>query len=325
MQASKIFHTVLLTAAGILLGMIAVVNTAAAAREKDALIIANKDYLHGPTLDNPIKDAKVIAKTLTAAGFNVELKTDLGLADMRRAIRQFAAKEANTDNVALFYYSGHGAEVDGVNYLIPVDATLTDASKARFEALTLDDVQNFLHRDPTNADKKAGHFQRGLNIIVLDACRDNPYRKTKGGAFGGLGSFTGARGTLIWYATQPKDVTDDGAGQPMSPFAAAFTGAIAASHGEPVEDTFKQVALRTMQATDGRQQPWTTGYITGDFSFKPRTTPAGTGFLAAFDPARLTAGITPMTPPPFYGEKAKTIGAWNLGFFRQSAPKGEPL
>ena len=266
----------------------------AIAAGKYALIIANQHYRYGGALDNPIKDAKQLGRTLRAAGFKVDIEQDLGLDDMRRKISSFGLAHENTDDVALLYYSGHGAEFGGKNYLIPVDARFEDIRAARAEALTLDDVQNFLNRDVTPEMKKAGRFSRGLNIIVLDACRNNPYPARTKSIPTGLGKADGAAGTLIWYATQPGEKAKDGVGKPMSPFAQSFSDAIAFSRGEPVEETFKSISLRTLKATGGEQRPWQAGFVTGTFRFKPGSGGPTGRILAAFDPSVV---IAPVAPP----------------------------
>tara|TARA_R110000751_G_C13788090_1_gene481806 strand:+ start:2701 stop:4908 length:2208 start_codon:yes stop_codon:yes gene_type:complete len=283
--------------------------------EKHALIIANKDYIHGGSLTNPIKDSRILARSLKDSGFNVKIMENLTLDGMRKAISDFGWEHSETDNVAMVYYSGHGAEFDGENYLIPVDAKLEDARRARSEAITLSDVQNFMYREISDSERSSGKNAKGLNIIVLDACRNNPYPARRKSASRGLGEVEGASGTLIWYAAQPGAQADDGDGRDISPFADAFTKAVDASAGESVEATFKQVASLTLRATEGQQEPWMAGNILGNFSFKAGGgRKSGKRYLAEFDPAQIdqkTASIIPRLRE--WRDVRQSFGDWNYG------------
>lgn len=288
------------------------------AREKHALIIANADYEHGGSLRNPPRDADLIREKLEAADFVVTVRENLTLSEMRRAVSEFGLQQSETDNVALVYYSGHGAEFAGANYLIPVDARLEDAREARHEALTLRDVENFLHRPISDADRAAGRHVKGLNIIVLDACRNNPYPSQTRSVPRGLGPVDGATGTLIWYATQPRERADDGDGS-FSPFATAFAESIERASGEAVEQTFKRIASRTLELTEGRQQPWQSGFVMGDFTFRGGILPEKNieiRHLKEFAPLTLEQELArPLPPPPAPVEYIfERIGAWNIGY-----------
>lgn len=289
--------------------------------EKHALIIANKDYEHGGSLSNPIKDSRELSRTLKDAGFNVKVMENLTLDGMRRAISDFGWEHSETDNVAMVYYSGHGAEFDGENYLIPVDAKLTDARRARSEAITLSDIQNFMYREISDEDRAKGINANGLNIIVLDACRNNPYPARKKAASRGLSEVEGASGTLIWYAAQPGAQADDGDGRDISPFAEAFTTAIDASAGETVEETFKQVAKLTLRATDGQQEPWQAGNILGRFSFKKgNSSSTKSRILSKFDPSILDASVDLFKFDNPQKISLQNFGIWNLGRYEFIAP-----
>lgn len=283
--------------------------------EKHALIIANKDYIHGGSLTNPIKDSRILARSLKDSGFNVRIMENLTLDGMRKAISDFGWEHSETDNVAMVYYSGHGAEFDGENYLIPVDAKLEDARRARSEAITLSDVQNFMYREISDSERSSGKNAKGLNIIVLDACRNNPYPARRKSASRGLGEVEGASGTLIWYAAQPGAQADDGDGRDISPFADAFAKAVNASAGESVEATFKQVASLTLQATEGQQEPWMAGNILGNFSFKAGGgRKSGKRYLAEFDPAQINQKAASIIPrPKEWRDVRQSFGDWNYG------------
>ena len=301
---------------GLLVFFIAAVGSGGVqAREKHALIIANKDYIHGGALTNPIKDSRALAQTLRDAGFTVSVRKNLGLTQMRATISEFGLQHSMTDNVALVYYSGHGAEFNGKNYLIPVDAKLQDARKARHEALTLLDVQNFMYREISDKEREAGKNAKGLNIIILDACRNNPYPARSKATQRGLGKVAGASGTLIWYAAQPGARASDGADEALSPFAASFIEAVKNSRGEDIEATFKKVARLTLKATKGEQEPWISGNILGRFSFKPGPLRIGSlRYLKDFDPAQLDELKQSVIPrPKEWVSIRKTFGNWKFG------------
>src|SRR5204863_10219214 len=135
------------------------------AQKRVALVIGNSAYQNGPPLANPINDGAVMAATLKGAGFDVvDSRHDLGAADTRRALRDFADRARDAD-IAVVYYAGHGIEVDGSNYLIPVDAKLERDTDVYDEALSLDRV--LLAIEPAKI----------LRLVILDACRDNPFSK----------------------------------------------------------------------------------------------------------------------------------------------------
>ncbi len=222
-----------------------------------ALVIGNAAYPKAP-LRNPVNDAKAMATSLTELGFEVTRLLDVPQREMEAAIRQFGTR-LRRGGVGLFYFAGHGIQVGGQNFLIPIDAQLHDASDLKYEAVHLgrlldavDDAEN------------------GLNIVILDACRNNPFargwRRVRGGAARGLAVVQAAQGTLLAYATSPGAVAEDGVGEN-----GLYTQHLLQQMqvpGQRVEQMFKQVRVNVMKASGGQQIPWESSSLTGDFSFK---------------------------------------------------------
>lgn len=289
------------------------------AREKHALIIANEAYLYGSELTNPVRDSEAVGRVLKNSGFKVRIERNLDFTQMRKTISEFGLEQSETDNVAIVYYSGHGAEFNGQNYLIPVDARFEDARKARQEALTLSDIQNFLYREISEEERAAGKNAKGLNIIILDACRNNPYPARAKSASRGLGKEEGASGTMIWYAAQPGARADDGDETGLSPFANAFVEAVDNSVGETVEATFKKVASLTLRATEGRQEPWQAGNILGRFGFRSLVgNNQGQSLLTRFNPEQLDQFVEPFAPENPTRVSIRKFGNWNHGYYAEN-------
>ena len=232
----------------------------ATASERMALIIGNGAYQSGSTLPNPPEDAKLVSDALRATGFEVITKTNANLVDMRSAIEQFqtAAQQARAQTVAV-YYAGHGVEVKGQNYLIPVDADVRQEYQVSSVTLPLIELMGAL--DETGAP---------LKIVVLDCCRDNPLgRSFKRSAVGsGLAALSRTpEGTVIAYATAPGQTALDGDGK-NSPFAAAFGEALR-QPGLSLTDVFQLTIGKVKQATNKEQQPWLSLNYEGKFYFLP--------------------------------------------------------
>lgn len=220
-----------------------------------ALVIGNARYSGSP-LKNPVNDARAMARSLRELGFDVIEKIDAGQKDINRAITQFRQK-ITSDSVALFYYAGHGMQVRGNNYLIPVDANISTEATIGTEAVNMDTVLQQLN--------EAGSR---VNIVILDACRNNPYERRFRGTSGGLASMDAPKGTLIAYATAPGKVAMDGEGSN-----GLYTSELLKALRKPglqVEEVFKQVRIQVTQASGDSQTPWESSSLTGQFYF---TTP----------------------------------------------------
>ena len=235
----------------------------ALAAERVALVIGNGNYKFANTLPNPANDATDITAKLKTFGFEVYGGSDMDKLGMETAVRQFAEQSAGAKAV-LFFYAGHGMQVNGKNYLIPIDAKLESATSLDFETIEADKVIRYM----TVEDR--------ISIVLLDACRNNPLarsfaKKSRGGAVGtGLaapGAIGGGGGILIGFATAPDDVAADGDGR-NSP----FTTALLKNFGTPgvdIEDTMKAVRRDVYTDTKKDQEPWMNSSLREDFYLVP--------------------------------------------------------
>ena len=226
-----------------------------------ALVIGNSSYINVPRLVNPANDARLTADTLRSLGFTLVgggAQLDLDKGGIDRVVRAFGAQLQGAD-VGLFYYAGHGVQVSGANYLIPVDANPVRQSDVDFQMLDA----NLVLRQMADSGTK-------LNLVILDACRNNPFGgRGLRGTTAGLAQMQAPEGTLISFATQPGNVAQDG-NNGHSPYTEALTQ-VMKKPGFKVFDTFNEVGLLVSSATGGAQQPWfSTSPIKGDFYFAGR-------------------------------------------------------
>jgi hypothetical protein len=232
----------------------AAMATAAHAERRIALVIGNSAYSGVSPLANPKNDADLMAKTLKSVGFEVTMLVDADQRTMKQAMLDFGRKLRAGADASLFYYSGHGVQAKGENYLIPVDAAIKDEGELDLQAI---DVNAFL-QVMDNASSK-------VNIIILDACRNNPFASSLRSASRGLTMVDAPRGTYIAYSTGVDQVAEDGTGA-NSPYTEALARAII-KPGVKLEDAFKEARRLVEAATDNKQVPWETTSITGDFYF----------------------------------------------------------
>ena len=236
-------------------GIQAVSKSAANAQQRRlAVVIGNSDY-ENSQLKNPVNDAKSMARLLRRLDFEVDLVENGGRRSMVTMINDFGRKLRQAD-VGLFYYAGHGIQVNGRNYLIPVDAVLETEADVEFEALDLGRVLG-----------KMEDSRCALNIVVLDACRDNPFARCFRSSSKGLALVDAPRGTLGAFATAPGAVAADGEGSN-----GIYTKHLLANIERPglsIEEAFKQVRIGVVNDTDGRQTPWESSSLMGDFHFQP--------------------------------------------------------
>lgn len=226
-----------------------------------ALVIGNSDYTSVPRLPNPSRDAATVAQAFREAGFKtVQVRSDLSYEAMRRALRDFSA-EAEKADWAVVYYAGHGIEVSGQNYLVPVDAQLKNDRDVQFEAVPLDQVLATLEGS------------KRLRLVILDACRDNPFinqmtRSVASRSIGrGLARIEPEGGTLVAYAAKAGQVALDGEGQ-NSPFVSALVKHIS-TPGVEISKLFRLVRDDVLAATGKAQEPFVYGSLPGeDFFFK---------------------------------------------------------
>ncbi len=242
---------------GIVLGFLLMVAAfPSAAQERLALVVGNSAYGTVSPLDNPSHDARLIAETLRQLDFEVTLLLDGSQSDMERGIAQFgrALRKAGADATGLFYYAGHGVQSFGSNYLLPVDVALNDAADLDLVAVEAQSVlrQMFSARNKTN-------------IVILDACRNNPFRDIPDFNDNGLAEMQAPTGTFLAYATAPGGVALDGQ-LGNSPFTRALAAQML-TPGLRVEQMFKNVRVEVIEQTGGRQTPWDASSLTSDFAF----------------------------------------------------------
>jgi len=243
-----------LLAAVILLG-----SHAAFAENRVALVIGQSAYRAVTALPNPANDAKAMAQLLGDAGFDVTSAADLSQNEMRQTVGEFAAKVAakGPDTVALVFYAGHGLQIDGENFLVPVDVDPKREADIPLQAVRLNDILNTLTSVPSK-----------MRILLLDACRNNPFPNISTTAGRGLAivdAKTGAPGTFMSFSTSPGAEAEDGNGAD-SPYTTALLLA-AKQPGLSIEDMFKRVRVSVNKATEGRQTPWDSSSLTDDFAF----------------------------------------------------------
>ncbi|MEO8241459.1 MAG: caspase family protein [bacterium] len=228
------------------------------AEPRIALVVGNGAYQGVNPLTNPVNDAQLIADTLSGLGFEVTLVRDGSKAAMSQGVADFgqALRTAGPEATGLFYYAGHGVQSFGKNYLLPVDARLSNAADLDLVAV---DAESVL-RQMASAHNKT-------NIFILDACRNNPFATIPDMGDNGLAEMKAPTGTFLAYATEPRAVALDGA-DGHSPFTKALA-AMMVSQGLPIEEMFKQVRVAVRDATSNRQTPWDTSSLTGDFTFAP--------------------------------------------------------
>ena len=218
-----------------------------------ALIIGNSNYSQLPSLKNPRNDAEDINRSLSQLGFKTELLTDVDQETMESKIVDFGRK-LGTGGVGLFYYAGHGIQSKGHNYLIPANANLKSEKDLRYK--TVDVGQVLAEMENAN---------NGFNIVILDACRNNPLASQFRSATRGLTRINAPRGTLVAFATGPGMSAEDGQGR-NGTFTKHFLVALKIKN-IPIEQTFKNVLKNVDFDTQGRQTPWVSSSFTGDFYF----------------------------------------------------------
>jgi len=227
-----------------------------------ALVIGNGQYKMG-ALRNPVNDARAIAKALGQTGFSVSLVENAGKAAMRRVIRNFG-EELKKGGIGLFYFAGHGIQIGDRNFLIPVSAQIESADDIEDESVDTD----LLLRQMDTA-------QNPLNIVILDACRNNPFPRGSRSSAVGLAEMRAPTGTLVAFATAPGSVSSDGEGA-NGVYAKHLVDALARP-GLTIEQVFKQVRVNVTQDTKNLQVPWESSSLTGDFYFRPLVAVAAPG------------------------------------------------
>ncbi len=230
----------------------------AAAEARIALVIGNAGYATA-RLANPKNDADQIARTLRGVGFDVIKLTDTDTSAMRQAFIEFSRRLKRQDSVGVFYYAGHAVQVAGQNYLIPIGADISAESEIPVQAVNLQELLGAMK----------GAAAR-VKIVILDACRNNPFESSARGLSRGLAAVVAPAGTLIAYATAPGEVALDG-NDGHSPFTSALSRIIP-TPGLEVEEVFKRTRAAVLEATQNQQTPWEHSSLVGQFIFKPKST-----------------------------------------------------
>lgn len=252
-------------------------GTFAVAEQRIALVVGNADYNAIGSLANPVSDATLITESLRSVGFQVTAVTDSSQNDMKRAIADFgrSLRDAGPDTVALFYYAGHAVQSFGNNYLLPVDAAIRDQADLDLVGIEADWVLRQLRS-----------AQIKTSIVILDACRNNPFEGVQGFEDQGLAEMNAPRGTFIAYSTAPGMVAYDGI-TGNSPFTAFLARGIQGER-KPIELLFKDVRVNVVEATQGKQTPWDSSSLTRDFHFRTASEPASAEELAMWQQVQIT-------------------------------------
>ncbi|RRH87446.1 hypothetical protein EH240_36150 [Mesorhizobium tamadayense] len=243
----------------------------AADKNRVALVIGNSKYVYAPALPNPAGDARLMAEVLRKAGFNVIEGVDLDYTGMRDRLNKFTEGSYDADT-ALIYYAGHGLQVNGKNYLIPVDAELTAPAHLKTRTIQIDELLAALPPDPA------------VGIVILDACRDNPLARTlaaslpksRSTAAPGLAPIdvtadVGTGGVLIAFATDPGAVSYDGNGA-NSPYTMSLAKHLA-EPGVEIQSALTRVRGEVTAETDGRQRPWHNASLGREVFIGPQAPP----------------------------------------------------
>jgi len=222
-----------------------------------ALVIGNSDYQHESSLSNPVNDATDVATVLENLGFQVILKRNVNRRDMIKAVQDFGEQLPHYD-VGLFYYSGHGLQAESRNFLVPVDAQIKSKADIEFESVA---ANRILHQ--------MEEANNGVNIVILDACRDNPFKINQKGLRKGLARMDSPTGSLIAFATAPDTSAWGRTGERNSVYTKHLLNALQNYAHLSVTDLFTQVRKEVIQETQGenKQVPWESVSLTDRFCF----------------------------------------------------------
>lgn len=222
---------------------------------KKALVIGNSRYESAP-LGNPANDARAMGEALNGAHFDVTVKLDAPRSELMQAVQNYTEALARQQAVGVFYFAGHGVQLAWRNYMVPVDAKLQDAGEIPKQCVELGDLLTGITK-----------ARNPLNLIILDACRDNPFGTLAGVDHKGLSQMDAPLSTLLAYATAPGNVASDGSGDN-----GLYTEHLLKEIRVPaakVEDVFKRVRLQVRRRTNGQQIPWESTSLEEDFYFVP--------------------------------------------------------
>ena len=240
----------------------AAVAPSLAGEPRHALVIGNASYATAP-LVNSANDAAAVAKVLEKAGFKVDLRLNASQKQMQDAVTNFGDR-LKSGGAGLFYFAGHGVQIKGRNFMLPVGTDIKREDEVPYKAV---DVQQVLDKMETAKNR--------INLVVLDACRDNPFARSSRSTSGGLSQVDAPIGSLIAFATAPGSVASDG-----SNTNGLYTQHLLANierPGTPIEEVFKRVRLGVRLDSNGAQVPWESTSLEGDFYFFPGAPGAKSG------------------------------------------------
>ena len=255
----------------------------AGATRRVALVIGNAQYAQAP-LSNPENDARLVGSTLRALGFDVDLQLNLKARDFKRVLRDFGRRMDDDDSASVFFYAGHGMQIDRRNYLLPVDLNLRDEGEIKDEAIDVEDA--LLAR--------IDRVRPRARIFIIDACRDNPFNSGSGATRSvrvgrGLAEMA-APGALIAFSAAPGRTAEDGPPGGNSIYSRHLAQEMR-SEGVEVEEMLKNVRVKVLRDTQERQIPWVNTSMVVNFVFNP-----GAAALAAVAPARTAPAATRTAP-----------------------------
>ena len=282
----KSFGTVFLVAFALLSTL-----SDAEAKKRIALVIGNSSYQASP-LKNPVNDANLIEKSLRKTGFEVIKLLDADLIAMRRAMLDFSRSLRSENAVGLFFYAGHGVQSKGENYLLPIGMDLQDENELGIEAVSVNRFLATLQDIPS-----------AMKIVILDACRNNPFKRGFRSLDRGLARISAPSGTFVAYSTAPGNVATDGVGL-NSPYSLALSHSLL-SPGRKIEDVFKDVRRQVLEQTKASQTPWENSSLTDDFFFVPGAPNPPGGQGAAKPPVVVT------TPSADNQDTAYELAYWD--------------
>ncbi|WP_417520102.1 caspase family protein [Minwuia sp.] len=269
------------------------VTGAVVAETRVALVVGNADYGAMGRLKNPVNDAQLVAETLREVDFRVIELINADQQTMKRGVRDFGRwlRRAGPEGVALFYFAGHGVQVAGRNYLLPVEAKILAEGDVDIESVAADSILDQME-----------HANTGVNIVILDACRNNPFQQGFRSAGRGLARMEAPTGSYIAYSTAPGQLAMDGDG-PNSPFTLSLANAMK-QPGLSIERVFKKVRQEVARISEERQIPWSSSSLIGDFSFR---------------------GVSAATSTPHHQPPAATQDSRKTASNDLPVPRGRPL
>jgi uncharacterized caspase-like protein len=265
----------------VLLSTVIPATLQAQAERRVALVVGNGQYENAGVLRNPVNDARSVAESLRRVGFDVILTENRSQREMAADIREFG-RRLDQNTVALYYYSGHGIQVKGENYVVPVDAAISNEEEVEYGTVNVGLVM---------AQMEAARSR--VNIVFLDACRNNPFARGFRSSSNGLAMMNAPAGTFIAYATAPGDVASDGTAAAGNGLYTQQLLRFINTPGLPIEQMHKQVRIAVTAASNGDQVPWESSSIMGDFYFAGNNGAPGTVQTVAATPTTSNTNARP--------------------------------